>query len=369
MQYIFILGNTPKLSLAEIKAVLPDLQFIREFNDVLIVESPKELDANNLINELGGTIKIAAVTSTSPLQETEKMQGERKKFGFSLYRLNDDISNNILKNLKLDLKKQGLKYKKELRAKGIRSEVIESKDLFLSSVIISKEKCLDIIALVDKDNKIIYGKTLAVQPFREYSARDYDRPSRDPRSGMLPPKVARMMVNIACGDKEKIFLDPFCGSGTILQEALLLGYKKVYGSDISKKAVTDTENNLKFLKLNSYQLSVCDARQLQLKNISTVVSEVYLGPINVNSEKIDAVIGELITLYYESFKHLKPLLAPNAKLVIAFPAWRTNNGILRLPIEKTLLDLGYTIKDRPIIYGRPDARVLREIYIMNGGIQ
>ena len=35
-----------------------------------------------------------------------------------------------------------------------------------------------------------------MQDFEQWGARDYGRPSRDAVRGMLPPKLARMMVNL-----------------------------------------------------------------------------------------------------------------------------------------------------------------------------
>lgn len=368
MKYIFVLGNTPELSKLEIKSVLPSFNVLHETEQVLIIDT--EFNVDKLINILGGTIKIGKVEENNDWKNLIESESEKKnKFGFSLYAFDKSISNSHLQNLKQKYKKLGLQFKKEQRAQGKRAELIESRDLALSSVIIEKEKCTDIIILVDKNYKEIYAHTLAVQPFREFSHRDYDRPNKDMHSGMLPPKVARMMVNISQGQKDAVLLDPFCGSGTILQEALLLGYQKVIGSDISEKAIKDTEANLKFLNLKNYKLFNIDAKNLKDLKVATMVAEVYLGPPNIVPQNINNVINELLSLYQETFSTLRKILEPNANLVIAFPAWRFNNQITHLPIAEILKKLGYQIKSQPILYGRPDAKVLREIYIMSGGIQ
>lgn len=366
MKYIFVLGNTPELSKLEIKSVLPDFNVLHETEQVFLIDIEQEINANDLIKILGGTVKIGVLTPSFPLSISG--DGEAKfKFGFSFYSLDKSIGYNYLRKLKQKYRKQGLQFKKELRAQGKRAELIESQDLALSSVIIEKEKCTDIVVLVDKNKKEFFAKTLTVQPFREFSHRDYDRPSKDMHSGMLPPKVARMMVNISQGKKNEILLDPFCGSGTILQEALLLGYQKVIGSDISPKAIKDSESNLKFLNLKNYKLLNIDAKNLKDLNVSTIVAEVYLGPPNIIPQKLSAVINELLKLYQEVFANLKNILSNGAKLVIAFPAWRFNNQITHLPIKEILEKLGFKLKGQSILYGRPDARVLREIYVMSGG--
>ena len=85
------------------------------------------------------------------------------------------------------------------------------------------------------------AQTEAVQPFEQFSARDFGRPGRDDLSGMLPPKLAIIMINLAQTPLNSILLDPFCGSGTILSEAVLLGYTNLIGTDISEKAIADSK--------------------------------------------------------------------------------------------------------------------------------
>ena len=80
-------------------------------------------------------------------------------------------------------------------------------------------------------------KLEGVQNISAYAMRDQKRPKRDAFVGMLPPKLAQIMINLALGDqepKDKLLLDPFCGTGVLLQEALLMGLK-VYGTDLSQK--------------------------------------------------------------------------------------------------------------------------------------
>ena len=88
-----------------------------------------------------------------------------------------------------------------------------------------------------------------MQPFKDLSRLDFGRPARDDFSGMLPPKLAQIMINLAqVQNPEALIIDPFCGSGTILSEALLMGYKDLLGSDISPKAIADTYKNISWIK-------------------------------------------------------------------------------------------------------------------------
>ncbi|MCB9806812.1 hypothetical protein H6768_02830 [Candidatus Peribacteria bacterium] len=47
--------------------------------------------------------------------------------------------------------------------------------------------------------------------------------------GMMPPKIAQIMINLATkGDKKVAIWDPFCGLGTTLIEAFHGGWKCLY---------------------------------------------------------------------------------------------------------------------------------------------
>ncbi|HEY2574812.1 MAG TPA: methyltransferase domain-containing protein [Streptosporangiaceae bacterium] len=63
------------------------------------------------------------------------------------------------------------------------------------------------------------------------------------RQGALRPTVANAMVRLA-GAPSGMLLDPCCGSGTILGEALRLGWKQAAGFDIEPAAVRIAERNV-----------------------------------------------------------------------------------------------------------------------------
>src|SRR5690606_572214 len=137
---------------------------------------------------------------------------------------------------------------------------------------------------------------------------DRQRPSVDAVSGVLPPKVARMLINIGNDTKKDsiTFLDPFCGSGTILMEALLLGYDSV-GFDISVKAIEDSTKNLNWLKqkypvttpVSLYQADSSEVKpkDLGLKPVDLIVTEGYLGPSTFDQSQLSVIIKELKELY------------------------------------------------------------------------
>src|SRR6185503_16098722 len=100
----------------------------------------------------------------------------------------------------------------------------------------------------------LLAQTLFVQDIEAYGARDQARPARDARVGMLPPKLAQIILNLSAGplrpaapQLERLrILDPFCGTGVILQEALLMGYS-VLGTDIEPRMADYSKRNLRWL--------------------------------------------------------------------------------------------------------------------------
>jgi len=362
MQYAFILGHNPKLSAAEILAVLPKAKVIKETGSFLILENDK-IDCKKILDQLGGTIKIGTIFSQAINKELivnqlkEARQSGKLNFGLSYYNCQKD--------------KLGMEIKKELKQAGISCRLVTGKDKALSSVIVTKNKVHEFLLLEGK----WLAQTCAVQEFEEYSRRDYGRPVRDMLAGSMPPKLAKIMINLAQIPQSSTVLDPFCGSGTVLQETLLLGYNNVIGSDISEKAIKDTKNNLEWLaetyKLTakSYQLFNIDVRELsrKIKNIDAVVTEPYLGPPLRGSEskqKLKNIIDELSELYVAAFSEFRKILNSNGRVVIVFPSFRIDREILELPILDQIKKLGFSqVNKDKLVYSRSGQRVWRQIYV------
>jgi len=405
-KFCFILGKNPLLSLAEIFNLAGryqlDYQIIDLTSEVLVIQTD-DLPFQKWQAQLGGTIKITTITQQfqaanelikylSPKNLLDNFFSQSKKkivFGFSLY-------GNKLENQKKKLNTLGLRIKKELQSKGYKSRFLEAKERTLTAVQINKNKIIatgaDII-IASGIHGLYLGKTLIVQNFEEYSQRDYGRPERDARSGLLPPKLAKIMINLSQADENDQLLDPFCGSGTIIQEAILMGYKKIIGSDISEKAINDTQQNLDWLnkKYNlpkaDIKLFLADVKTIDKKipsqSVDAIITEPYLGPPlrkNYNANDMLALIQELEKLYLTAFKILAKVIKPTGKIISIFPLFTSQYGIYLLKILEPLEKMGfYRLNPLPekvslfakvgptargsLIYQRPDQKVQREIFI------
>ncbi|MDP3741044.1 MAG: hypothetical protein Q8R08_01815 [bacterium] len=422
LKYAFNLGRVFTLSLAELFAVFENMRLsfrlVDLYREVLIIETEIALDIPKLQKLVGGTIKIMQVLDSLGRKKDlspslvfkdyfdAKMLKEqflahysgKIQIGVSYYPMAKELP------FRGDNKRVGFALKDMLTAAGysVRLVLPQSGGLSLPSVVVTGEHLLEKGAEIDflvGTERVYLAKTLTVQNFEDYGRRDYQRPARDMQVGMLPPKVAQIMVNLAqlpattVGNLKHAILDPFVGSGTVLQEALIMGHKGV-GSDISPKAIENSEKNLEWIK-NRYKLPpgrfelfVSDAKDLAQNlpkiEIDAVVTEPTLGPIYTTVPKpkeIESNFKNLEKIYVAAFTALKKILTPGKRLVIALPAYRVGTSYSFFPGIDKLAKLGYDILDplpnvvlekydflqvtprKSVIYDRKDQFVSREIFI------
>ena len=360
-QCAFILGRNPALSVAEIRAVLPGAKVVVQTSSFLILQTDDTLDGPAFLDRLGGTIKVGTVIGekVDPQVIVDALKANAQpgklRFGISFY--------------ECPATKLGMAVKQQLKEAGISSRLVTSRDKALSSVVVTKNKVTEFLVL---ENKWL-AKTEAVQAFEDYSRRDYGRPVRDTKSGTLPPKLAQIMINLAQQPAAATILDPFCGSGTIIQEALLLGYANIIASDQSAKAVADTKQNLEWLgqkwQTANGKLFQCDVRGLgnKVKDVDAVITEPYLGPAlrgHETRQQISRTVAELEQLYIAAFETFAKVVRPGGRVVIVFPFFKTFD--LKLNIAAQIKKLGFAQLDRgDLIYSRPDQHVWRQVCIFS----
>lgn len=380
--YLFVLGNNPALSVAEILAKFQPRKYSLLNKQVLRVDFSEKNDTKKVIKKLGGTVKIVEILeedfqdllTTIEKHLPEKFSG-KFKFGFSFY-------GESQKNFK----EIAMKIKKELKNRRISSRWIVSKEKNLSSVVVDKNKLIETesdFVIIENDNKNYLGRTVAVQNFEELSLRDYGRPARDSYSGMIPPKLAKIMLNIGLqGKTSQVLLDPFCGSGTMLMEASLMGVKKIVGTDLSEKAIHDSQINLRWLKkefqtsqVRNVELKQIDARKisnfLNRKSVDLIVTEPYLGPQR-KIDDIEKVQKSLEKLYQECLAEFSKILNDQGRIVMIWPVLRkAQDQFMKINLGEFKIvnylpeNLNLSISDRnTLVYGRKDQKVWREIVVL-----
>lgn len=340
MKYFFVFGNFPRLARAELASVL-NVEVEQSDERVFVLESEKLEE--DVFDKLGGTVKVGEVIDADiNIADYIKQLGLTSvDFGVSVYSGDVNVI-DISKEIKRDLVDAGVKARFVLPKDGDE----------LSSVVVKKQKLVEFLVFND-----VVARTIWVQDFESWGNRDFGRPSSETKIGMLPPKVARQMINIAMSG-ERIaesgisILDPFCGVGTVLAEALTLGLN-VIGNDINASQVSRTKKNLEWLGQGKFKLFVGDARKIidkvGTKKIDAIVTEPDLGP---NSR--------LYELYSQCLVAWRDVLKDDGCIVMVLPSVGDNDELMKKVIDKAAL-IGYSLVQGPFSYFRPQAKVKRNI--------
>ncbi len=408
------------------------VKILEASEEILIVETEKPLNVERLQKKLGGVIKILEVIDVIKKREQDSINFALKhyfkpsvlkkqffkeykgkmQFGISIYILDmallqrpqpnpRDKNQGVYNSVFSEPKRVGMMIKNALTDAGqsIRLVLPEYNSLSLASVVVTKNLLLQKgaeICILAAQNNIFTAKTLAVQDFEDYGRRDYQRPVRDEKQGMIPPKVAQIMLNLSGCKNGNTILDPFCGIGTLVQEGLLLGFRMI-GSDINKAAIKGSEQNLEWFR-NRYKIApgkygveVCDAKNISgliaksNQKVSAIVTESTLGPIYgkyPTPVEIQKNFKDLEKLYIDSFGDFNKFLLKGARIVICIPAYRKNRDQYEMfPNLDFAKALGYNLVDiispaivkrykflkltsrNTAIYDRKDQIVAREIMI------
>lgn len=401
MIYYFLLGNAIGLSRAELESLLVlnkiNYKILHEFKSHLILDAECEIKCSDLIKQSGGIIKIGKIISkitsqgsvTTDINELKIDNIAIKQysnFGVSLVGFQANVK-DICEKLKHSV---NLHY------------ILPKEGHELSSAQISNKNILEIV-IVKVENEFIFFQTQCVQDINYWSKKDVGRPFVDDRLGMLPLKVARMMINIslaviprlpAFGGKTGILnlslLDPFCGMGSILEEAIDVGFKNVIGSDINKEVLTKCEKNLKwFIDFSGKNVNLkvinSDAAKISEKldeKIDLIVTEPFLGdarklkrineltnlrfkdqaPKNMALE-IKNIVKGLEKMYLGALKDWQKVLKKESVICLVVPEIEVEKHVFKIPFVEICGKLGYNIIGC-YEYSREKAIVKRKIYVI-----
>lgn len=392
-----ILGRQPDLGLAELES-LYGAKHIRPLSGAALLDIPA--DAINF-KRLGGTVKVARILSELSYDDWPRLSSyliekipshlvglQKGKFtlGLSIYGLKVPLRN--IQATMLDVKRI-------IRQTDRPVRIVPNKDLALNSAQVLHNKLThkggwELIFIKDGPRTWL-AQTLFVQDIEAYAARDQARPARDARVGMLPPKLAQIIINLAAGRPETrmdkqwnsadglgrfVVLDPFCGTGVILQEALLMGYS-VHGTDIDLKMVEYTKKNLTWLIAQQPAIEgkviveQADATKYRWPSFSAVASEVYLGRPLISlppPDKLRQIISDVNVITKKFLRNLSAQLKPGTSICLAVPAWRDKHGkFIVLPLIDHLTDMGYNnldlkhVQTENLIYYRENQVVARQL--------
>jgi tRNA G10 N-methylase Trm11 len=384
-QTLCILGRQPTLGLAELESLYGG-EHVEPFGDGA---ATLDITYDRVhFPRLGGTIKLCKILDTigdTRWESIEKFLAQnisKYSASFTEGKLQVGLSTYGFNITPQRINANGLSLKKILRAAGHSVRFTPNMSPALSSAQVFHNhltRGLELIVITDNHTTII-AQTTSIQDIDNYTIRDRGRPKRDARVGMLPPKLAQIIINLASPASGNVMLDPFCGTGVVLQEALLMGYD-VLGSDLEPRMIEYTNANLAWLKTqvpnldSRVQTEVGDATSHAWPQpINTVASETYLGrPFTTppNSEILMQTISDCNLLITKFLKNSSRQLAPGTRLSLAVPAWQIRpDSFKHLPLIDQIEDLGYNrvrfehVRDQQLLYYRENQFVARELLVI-----
>lgn len=391
MKYVAIAGRQPLISLAEIQALYD--KAARLVGKKLVFFEINEDGEENIspdVNCLGGSLKLGKFFDTD-FSKLAKFLATAHPEGKITLGISD-----FSKQKKSGLAKQkSMELKRNLARMGRSARVITSNEPEISSATAhhnqlgEKAGCFEIF-LIDRE---IY-LSLGTQNITAYTERDQARPARDAKVGMLPPKLAQILINL-CGKlpEEARVLDPFCGTGVVLQEAAIMGYVP-YGTDLNERMVEYSKKNLSWLFNEHNQkrfkilpdliqkkdqilnaISVGDATSFTWEGeIDAVAFEGYLGapmskpPVDIKFKTEKAKCREIAIGF---LKNITPQIKSGTPVVMALPAWLRENGkYAGLNILDEIQEMGYNfekfqdLSQSDLLYYREGQIVAREIIVI-----
>ena len=467
---VVILGRQPAISIAEIESVFGG-------NKINVVSDyAATVDALNFTIEKFGSIPKAGIFVTELSNSrwhdvsqyiVQKYLTKWSSFGGKITLGISTFGFNINER---DVQKTGIILKQKLKKFNVNLRLIPNSEPALNTATSHHNKLgladnkVELLVIRTNNGHTILAESTGSQNITAYAKRDQQRPKRDAFVGMLPPKLAQIMINLAvgqanndncatisperlhagsdkgpdalsnsgcrCSDKtvaqlsisqpsrsvivsnvtlepeselapgllsdldrsritevnapkgehgKQVILDPFCGTGVILQEAALIGYR-VYGSDLSEKMIDYSRVNLNWLAEThgidiNKKLHIGDAINTKWEPpIDAVVSETYLGqPFSAppSPAKLEEVKNNCNHIISEFLINLRPQIKSGTPVCLAVPAWRGSDGSFsHLPLVSTMARLGYkphefhNISQRDMLYFREDQIVARELLVL-----
>lgn len=351
--YFAVLGKNPDISLAELQ--LAQIKEISYPKKGIITFDTKY---SEVLPQLWWCIKIGTVVKEKDLQE---LLADVKIIG-----IQNEANGKHLK-----------------RTAGIRRYKLV--DIFHTDKEI-KTKGKEIINLENG----LYGIVEWYQNIELYEAVDFGKPGRSMQMGMMPAKLAHIMINIWLHSlrsiKSKVhkvwpstfdfwlstvIYDPFVWSGTTGMLANHLGYDFI-GSDIKTNYAEQNATRRKTTKFytpdKQFDIFVHDIKEKlgsQLKDRDIlIITEWRLWPIVTKStwdQDIQKFQERVVDIYKSFCDTVKEL---NAVAVCTIPRYTGQDNGIQSILTKYTKYIWLSIHEIPEIYGREGQQVGRKIIIV-----
>lgn len=396
--YLFVLGRNPILSRTELKNFCDEILY-DENKSLLLAENLKFENPRNLpktpeqlfLDRLGGTIRFGEVIGeyrseneliASMLQKVQEDKPEGKvNLGISAWGCGRDFLKHFLPETKNAFRDQ---LNRNCRIVNAPGENLDSGKIFGEKLLRNGFEFLvwrrsePGFKDVPNPGSYLLAKTVANQNLRNYTLRDREKDFRDARMGMMPPKLAQIMMNLANPRWDEVVIDPFCGSGTLNIEAAITGFQTI-GSDLEEKHVFEARQNFEQMSEKfryekmSGEFFGCDATKFPLEKASgVIVTEGFLGNVfekYATPQKIEQEGDLIVRLWEKIISHFEKSTVRT--ICFCLPIWKYRGRDFYISeklfakigqssyIPSALFEGKYTF-----LYARPDSFVQREICVL-----
>jgi len=375
MKYLFLLGRNLELSKQEVFSY-----FENQKNKIISFELLKNallVDLENLpdksiIDDFGGVISMGRVFEEGNIKnifdkidKRELYFGKNNKLNYVLW---DFVSDNSVDEVSDYLKKRFRQEKIKATEKPFSGNV-SSQDGENFKKVNSKNIDEEFFIFGNSKN-LFFGKILEKYDYEKVELRDMKKPFRR-ESLAISPRLAKIMINLSQPEKNGKILDPFCGIGVILQEALIKNFN-VFGIDKDFEAIQQCKKNMEWFNFQNSRYKIINGDSSKTKineKISAIVTEPDLGrilkKIPTNNEAV-RMLSEFENLIIRVIRNFKDILLPKGKIVFTSPFIKINSGKrISCNFERISEETGLTLaKHFPIDDFRENQIVGRKIIVL-----
>lgn len=368
MKYLLILGRNVELSNAEVSSYFEShenkILNSELIKNGLLIETQEPLE-KGLVNSFGGVVSVGKViASGKPKEIIKKLEnenlymGKSNKLNYAVWNFSDDYE-IFTDYLKMRFKEEKIK----ATIKHLENRM-EMQDGEMAQMVSSK--LLDKEYFVFGKDIVCFGEIYETFDSHALEERDMKKPVR--REALaISPRLAKILVNLSESEPGKTLLDPFCGIGTILSEALLQEIR-VIGIDKDKSAIIGARQNLEWSGFNrtDYRLINGDSTKEKISHADFIATEPDLGEIireTPTENKARATLEKFEDLIIKVINNFKEDIS--GKITFTSPYIKIGKKRVGPNTEKILTLTGYTL-----IYKIPEFRenqiVGRMIYVLQG---
>jgi tRNA G10 N-methylase Trm11 len=358
MKHFFILGRNTELSKEEILSYLEargyNYKELFNTNNVLGIETKEELNIQT--KELGGTLALGNITFEGTEEEFEQYKNtkeliEEDKFTYNVWGNKDYqiLQEQFKKEKKKAVYKHG-KHQVQLQEGG----TIELPNTQHQLILIEKEKT------------IYYGEVTDKYNSEPASNRDMNKPTRREELA-ISPRLANILINLAETKTGDTMLDPFCGVGGILQEAILRGIR-VEGIDKDKKAIREAKKNLSWITKQygntaHYNIKEGNAKTHDYTKINAIATETPLGILlkkNPGKEEAKEMIRKFEGFITQVLQQIQETKEQKTKIALTTPVI----GKERVNIQEITKQTRLKLHKGPIQEKREGQHISRDITVL-----